>query len=98
VAASPGEGPVENGTIFVGKGPQRFDQQVVLAVEMQVDNALRQAGLARDVADTGIAQSLAGNAFHRGINELPAALLARRGTAGFAGCGGSHEPRDYGII
>ena len=57
-------------TILAGQAGQRLYQQVVLALEMQVNDALRQAGFLRDIAERRAAQTLAGDAFHRCINEL----------------------------
>ncbi|MNC92539.1 hypothetical protein D3C83_89890 [compost metagenome] len=56
--------------VVFGNELQRFVEQVFLAVEMQVDDALRKAGFLRDITERGTADAFASYAFHRRINEL----------------------------
>jgi hypothetical protein len=50
---------------------ESFVEQVVLALEVQIDNALRQPCFCRYVADGRISQAFARNTFYRSTDQLP---------------------------
>ena len=71
--------------VFVGEVAQRLGEQALLALEMQVDDALAQARLLRDRGNGGLRQAAVGDAADGGLDELLAALFGRRRAAPRAG-------------
>jgi hypothetical protein len=70
--------------------PERFIEQVVLALEVEIDDALRQAGFPGDVAQGGAAHPLARNALHRCIDQLQAPGRTGCGPGVIVLCGCGH--------
>jgi hypothetical protein len=60
--------------VIFGKEAQGLVQQVVLAIEVQIDDALGQAGFIRDVGQRQAAKALIRYALDRCIDQAVAAI------------------------
>jgi hypothetical protein len=72
---------IELRSIFISDEAQRLGEQIVFALEVQVDDALGEAGLTRDIAQRRTAHTLFSDALDRRVNKLLTSFFPRRRTS-----------------
>ena len=77
--------------VVLDEKAQRFAEEIILAVEMQVDDSLGQAGFAGDIGERKAAKALVRDAFDRRIDQLLAPALLRQRSSVQAFFGNSHQ-------